>query len=88
MGDKVSLEVLARRITESLEVCDPPNLILSDPIQVIELDMEGEETIFDQSVDLACKHLGRVDAFVNCHVYEGKLEIDLIFLLYFFFSLP
>lgn len=46
-----------------------------NPIEVVGLNMEDEvEVAFDEAVDKAWTVLGAVDAFVNCHVYEGKIQ--------------
>lgn len=48
------------------------------PIEVVGLDMEAEvEAVFDESVEKACKILGKLDAFVNCYTYEGSLQEQL-----------
>ncbi|XP_020572156.1 estradiol 17-beta-dehydrogenase 8-like isoform X2 [Phalaenopsis equestris] len=45
------------------------------PIEVIGLNMEDErEAAFDEAVDKAWKLLGGLDAFVNCHCFEGKVQ--------------
>ncbi|KAK8943421.1 Short-chain dehydrogenase reductase 5 [Platanthera guangdongensis] len=50
-----------------------------NPIEVVGLNMEDEmEAAFDEAVDKAWKVLGSVDAFVNCHVYEGKIQDPLV----------
>jgi len=52
------------------------SLSLSDrgTVQVVELNMEDQsESVFHHSVDKACQILGKLDAFVNCYSYEGKL---------------
>lgn len=42
-------------------------------VEVVGLDMEEErEAAFEEAVEKACNILGKVDAFVNCHTYEGK----------------
>lgn len=44
-------------------------------VEVLGLNMEDDkEASFDEAVDRAWKLLGSVDAFVNCYVYEGKMN--------------
>ncbi|XP_045808718.1 3-oxoacyl-[acyl-carrier-protein] reductase FabG [Trifolium pratense] len=67
MGDATNLKSVARKITDS--VTD------SVFVEVVELDMENEnESVFHHAVDKACKILGKLDAFVNCYSYEGKMQ--------------
>ncbi|KAL0924518.1 hypothetical protein M5K25_005353 [Dendrobium thyrsiflorum] len=71
MGDENDLQSLVREITSSLKG--------STPIELVGLNMEEEsEVIFDNAVDKAWKLLGSVDAFVNCHLYEGKIQDPLL----------
>ncbi|XP_020581139.1 L-xylulose reductase-like [Phalaenopsis equestris] len=67
MGDENNLRSLVREITSSLKE--------SDQIELIGLNMEEEsEAVFDSAVDKAWKLLDSVDAFVNCYLYEGKIQ--------------
>nr|AFK34907.1 unknown [Lotus japonicus] len=67
MGDETRLRSIAHEITRSL-----PD---SSVVQVVGLDMEDEsESAFHDAVGKACEILGKLDAFVNCFTYEGKLQ--------------
>lgn len=67
MGEESCLQSMAAMIMGSLNGVSP--------IKVIGLNMnEEKESDFDRAVDMACKCLGTVDAFVNCYLYEGKLQ--------------
>ncbi|KAL5071271.1 hypothetical protein RYX36_022158 [Vicia faba] len=67
MGNATSLQSIARKITDSVSG--------SGSVQVVELDLESEdESVFHDAVDKACKILGKLDAFVNCYSYEGKVQ--------------
>ncbi|KAL2338442.1 hypothetical protein Fmac_012888 [Flemingia macrophylla] len=69
MGDDRSLLSIAHKITDSLSLGD------AGAVQVVGLDMEDEtESAFDRSVDKACQILGKLDSFVNCYTYEGKMQ--------------
>lgn len=71
MGDENNLRSLLREITTSLKG--------SNEIKLVELNMEEEsEVVFDSAVDKAWKFLGSVDAFVNCDLYEGKIQDPLL----------
>ncbi|KAJ8752469.1 hypothetical protein K2173_004757 [Erythroxylum novogranatense] len=67
MGNENCLRNLAEKITSSIE-----DLI---PIKVVEVDMEDDrEEHFSDAVDKACRILGKLDAFVHCYSYEGKMQ--------------
>lgn len=69
MGDQSSLRTIAHGIADSLSLPDAAAL------QVLQLDMEDQtESAFFHSVDKACQILGKLDAFVNCYTYEGKMQ--------------
>lgn len=70
MGDDViTLRNIANKIINSLSITD------TDTVQVVQLNMEDDtESTFHHSVDKACKILGKLDAFVNCYTYEGKMQ--------------
>jgi len=71
MGEASSLRIIARKITES---------VTDSVVEVVELDMENEnESVFHDAVDKACKILGKLDAFVNCYSYEGKINTLILF---------
>lgn len=71
LGDKNDLRLVAGGIMRSLKEVNP--------IEVIGLNMEEEREVdFDEAVDKAWKLLGGLDAFVNCHVYEGKIQDPLL----------
>ncbi|PKA61357.1 Short-chain dehydrogenase reductase 3b [Apostasia shenzhenica] len=71
LGDQNELRFMADSIMGSLKK--------ANPIEVVGLDMEAEsEAVFDEAVDKAWKLLGALDAFVNCHVYEGKIQDPLL----------
>lgn len=66
MGEASSLRSIAPKITDS---------VTDSVVEVVELDMENEnESVFHDAVDKACKILGKLDAFVNCYSYEGKIQ--------------
>lgn len=45
------------------------------PLEVVGLNMEEDkEAAFDEAVEAAWKLLGRLDGFVNCYSYEGKMQ--------------
>lgn len=68
LGDESCLRSIAHRIMDSLSISD------KGTVQVVELNMEDQsESVFQHSVDQACQILGKLDAFVNCYSYEGKL---------------
>ncbi|XP_059669963.1 uncharacterized protein LOC132315638 [Cornus florida] len=67
MGDESNLRSVAEKIRGSLNG--------SVVVEVVGLDMEDErEAVFDEAVDKACRILGKLDAFVNCYTYEGKMQ--------------
>ncbi|KAK7293911.1 hypothetical protein RJT34_16790 [Clitoria ternatea] len=69
MGDERCLQSIAHKIMASL------SLTAEGSVQVVGLDMEDDdESVFHHSVDKACKILGKLDAFVNCYTYEGKMK--------------
>ncbi|KAL9246040.1 hypothetical protein vseg_019624 [Gypsophila vaccaria] len=71
MGNEGHLRRIADRISDSVNT--------ANAIEVVELDMENDsEAIFDNAVDKACHILGKLDAFVNCYAYEGKMEDPLM----------
>ncbi|XP_071734932.1 uncharacterized protein [Rutidosis leptorrhynchoides] len=44
-------------------------------IEIVGLDMEDEnEAVFDEVVEKTWSILGKIDAFVNCYTYEGKMQ--------------
>lgn len=64
-GDENALRNVVREITGSLKGISAP--------EVVGLNMEDDkEAAFDEAVDVAWKLVGKLDAFVNCYVYEGK----------------
>lgn len=66
MGEASSLRSIARKITDS---------VTDSVVEVVELDMENEnESVYHVAVDKAIKILGKLDAFVNCYSYEGKIQ--------------
>lgn len=68
MGNAIRLQSIAQKITDS--VTDFVS------VHVVELDLENDnESAFHHAVDKACKILGKLDAFVNCYSYEGKITI-------------
>ncbi|KAE9584716.1 hypothetical protein Lal_00033349 [Lupinus albus] len=72
MGDEATLRTIALKIKGTLKGVAP-----SDPVvvEVVGLDMEDQrESVFHDSVDKACQILGKLDAFVNCFTYEGKMQ--------------
>lgn len=72
MGNATSLQSIAQKITDSVTG--------SVSVHVVELDFENEdESVFHHAVDKACKILGRLDAFVNCYSYEGKIDMVVLF---------
>lgn len=74
MGDETSLLNIANKITDSLSLTD------RSTVQVVGLNMQDEnESTFHHSVDIACQILGKLDAFVNCYTYEGKLINNTIY---------
>ncbi|KAG4930098.1 hypothetical protein JHK86_047059 [Glycine max] len=69
LGDQNSLRSIANKIMDSLSLAD------RSTVQVVGLDMEDQsESTFHHSVDKACQILGKLDAFVNCYAYEGKMQ--------------
>ncbi|CAJ1944691.1 unnamed protein product [Sphenostylis stenocarpa] len=69
LGDESCLRIIAHKIMDSLSITD------RGTVQVVELDMEDQsEEVFHHSVDKACQILGKLDAFVNCYSYEGKMQ--------------
>lgn len=65
VGDENALGNVVREITGSLKGISAP--------EVVGLDMEDDkEAAFDEAVDVAWNLVGKLDAFVNCYVYEGK----------------
>ncbi|CAL0326093.1 unnamed protein product [Lupinus luteus] len=72
MGDEATLQPIALKIKGTLQGAAP-----SDPVvvEVVGLDMEDQkESVFHDSVDKAVQILGKLDAFVNCFTYEGKMQ--------------
>lgn len=71
IGDENNLGSVVREIESFLKG--------TNRIELIGLNMEEErKVIFDEAVDKACKLLGSIDAFVNCHLYEGKIQDPLL----------
>lgn len=71
LGDENDLGLMSGDIMRSLKGVNP--------IEVIGLNMEDErEVAFDEAVDKAWNLLGGLDAFVNCYVYEGKIQDPLL----------
>ncbi|KAI4350493.1 hypothetical protein L6164_004944 [Bauhinia variegata] len=67
MGDESCLRSICDKIMGSLKGVAP--------VEVIRLDMQQDsEAVFHEAVDSACKVLGRLDAFVNCYSYHGKIQ--------------
>ncbi|XP_068666066.1 uncharacterized protein [Aristolochia californica] len=67
MGNEGPLQSIAKEIMETLKG--------SASIDVIGLDMSDDRAAtFDEAVDKACRRLGALDAFVNCYMYEGKMQ--------------
>ncbi|KAG0458229.1 hypothetical protein HPP92_023386 [Vanilla planifolia] len=71
MGDENELRPMVEDITSSLKG--------ANPIEVLGLNMEEEmEAVFDEAVSRAWKLLGNVDAFINCYLFEGKIQDPLL----------
>ncbi|KAK9678142.1 hypothetical protein RND81_11G190700 [Saponaria officinalis] len=71
MGNEGRLRSIADRISDSVNG--------TTAVEVVELDMENDtEANFNNAVEKACRILGKLDAFVNCYAYEGKLEDPLM----------
>ncbi|KAK7344722.1 hypothetical protein VNO77_14693 [Canavalia gladiata] len=71
MGEERFLQSIANKIINSLSLTD-------SVVNVVPLDMEDPtESTFLYSVDKAIQILGKIDAFVNCYTYEGKLQESL-----------
>ncbi|KAF7819402.1 levodione reductase-like [Senna tora] len=67
MGDESCLRSIGEGIMASL------NSVV--PVEVVGLNMEEEkEAVFEEAVNKACNLLGKLDAFVNCYTYEGKMQ--------------
>ncbi|KAI3463125.1 hypothetical protein Pfo_019788 [Paulownia fortunei] len=67
MGNEGQLRNAAEKIKGSLSG------VVS--VEVVGLDMEEDrEGAFDEAVEKARRLLGRLDAFVNCYSYEGKMQ--------------
>lgn len=67
MGNESHLQSVRDRIADSVNS--------EGAVEVVGLDMEDDrELVFDAAVERACNILGRVDAFVNCYTYEGKMQ--------------
>lgn len=50
-------------------------------VETVGLNMEDEsEAVFDEAVEKTWSVLGKVDAFVNCYNYEGKLDFCSLYL--------
>ncbi|XP_062151659.1 uncharacterized protein LOC133860043 [Alnus glutinosa] len=67
MGNESRLRSIAENITGSLKGVVP--------VEVVGVDMEDDrEGAFGEAVDQACMILGKLDAFVHCYTYEGKMQ--------------
>lgn len=67
MGDDNRLRSMAEEIMGSSKGLER--------VEVVGLNMEDDmEATFDGAVDMAWNLLGMVDAFVNCCVFEGKIN--------------
>ncbi|XP_021713645.1 uncharacterized protein LOC110681825 [Chenopodium quinoa] len=67
MGDEGCLRNIGDRIADSIKD--------KNAIEVVGLDMEDDrEAVFHGAVEKACNFLGKLDAFVNCYAYEGKMQ--------------
>lgn len=71
LGDENHLQSMVAEIMSSLK--------RSHKMEVVGLNIEAaEEASFDAAVDVAWKVLGKLDAFVNCYLYEGKNQDPLL----------
>lgn len=71
IGDEHALKIVAGEIARSVRG--------ADPVEVIDLDMEEDrEDVFAAVIDEASSMLGKIDAFVNCYSYEGKMQDPLV----------
>nr|XP_010926845.1 uncharacterized protein LOC105049008 isoform X1 [Elaeis guineensis] len=67
MGDENRLREMVGEIVSLLKG--------TNQLEVVGLNMEEDkEATFDEAVDTAWTLLGRVDGFVNCYSYEGKMQ--------------
>lgn len=67
MGNEGQLRSVSERIVDSIKG--------TGFIEVVGLDMEDDsEPVFEAAVEKASNILGRLDAFVNCYAYEGKMQ--------------
>lgn len=67
LGNESQLKSVAEKIKHSLEG--------SVAVEVVGLDMtEDRESAFEEAVDKAWKIFGKLDAFVHCYSYEGKIQ--------------
>ncbi|XP_004498504.1 uncharacterized protein [Cicer arietinum] len=73
LGNATQLQSIATKITDSVFA---EGVAVTDPVvHVVGLDMENQsESVFHDAVDKASKILGKLDAFVNCYSYEGKMQ--------------
>ncbi|KAG0456125.1 hypothetical protein HPP92_023913 [Vanilla planifolia] len=71
LGDEDKLRLMVREIATSWNG--------ASGIEIVGLDMEGgREAIFEEAVGKAWRLLGALDAFVNCYVYEGRIQDPLL----------
>ncbi|KAG2710634.1 hypothetical protein I3760_04G037400 [Carya illinoinensis] len=67
MGNESCLRRIAEKINGSLKGVVP--------VEVVGADMEDDrEGAFEEAVDKGCMILGKLDAFVHCYTYEGKMQ--------------
>ncbi|XP_009618143.1 uncharacterized protein [Nicotiana tomentosiformis] len=67
LGNESQLKSVAEKIKHSLQG--------SVAVEVVGLDMtEDRESAFEEAVDKAWKIFGKLDAFVHCYSYEGKMQ--------------
>ncbi|KAB2084747.1 hypothetical protein ES319_A05G354700v1 [Gossypium barbadense] len=70
MGNECSLRSAKQKIMDSIM-----KVVVPEPVAVVGLDMEDErEGAFNDAVDEAWRAFGHLDALVNCHAYEGKMQ--------------
>ncbi|KAG8501334.1 hypothetical protein CXB51_003501 [Gossypium anomalum] len=70
MGNECSLRSAKQKIMDSIM-----KVVVPEPVAVVGLDMEDErEGAFNDAVDKAWRAFGHLDALVNCHAYEGKMQ--------------
>ncbi|KAH9298117.1 hypothetical protein KI387_029799, partial [Taxus chinensis] len=53
------------------------NCLNDNIVGVVELDMNGTESLVDEAIHRAWCSLGQIDALVNCYAYEGTVTAPL-----------